>query len=269
MKKSGKIWMTVTLVLAMFAGICFPLTVHAADAEWRMMHGEQDALVIGTIQKVTEDGYFVEVVQALWCAQDTGKGRMIPIEEVPSEMVIKEIRYDYTYHGKEMPEAGDHIFISVDQKGDIWEQKWLGMEVSSTDITTMEFAKPENMRNSEYAWHLFVSSGGETTAFAFEGEEILYVDGEIVFEADKYREEMSQEEVTSEDTAAEASEEELTEDDAVSVSIIGGADGPTSIFLAGKLGRGVRTVGILAGAAVIIAVAAVIVVIIRRNSKKK
>lgn len=37
-----------------------------------------------------------------------------------------------------------------------------------------------------------------------------------------------------------------------SISIIGGADGPTSIFLAGKVGTNFSTVGIISGFALII-----------------
>lgn len=37
-----------------------------------------------------------------------------------------------------------------------------------------------------------------------------------------------------------------------SISIIGGADGPTSIFLAGKVGGNFSTVGIISGFALII-----------------
>ncbi len=284
-------WINLILLITMLSGICFPITVHAADAQWRMMHGEQDALVIGTIQEVTDEGYKVEVVQALWCKQDTSKGRMIPIEDVPAQIVIQEIRYDHSYHTKETPEVGDHIFISVDKDGNIWKQRWLGMEVSSTDTSAMEFAAPENMTSEAYAWQLFVSSGGEITNFAFEGEEKLYVDGEIAFQADVYQKKLSalekeketaaavsaeenrgeSEEMTKETSETKASEEGsvIVENDAVSISIIGGADGPTSIFLAGKIGRGVKAAGMIAGVAVIILVVAVITVVIRKNSKKK
>lgn len=181
MQRKLKKWTICTMVLILLAGLSMPMTSYAADAEWRMMHGEQDALVAGTVTEITEEGYKVEVAQALWCVQDTVRGRMIPIEEVPSEMIIPQIRYAYSYHVKTEPQLGDCIFISVDQKkGNIWEQKWLAMEVSSTDIVTMKFAQPEHMTNNEYAWKIFMLSGGSITSFAFEGNDILYVDGEIV-----------------------------------------------------------------------------------------
>ncbi len=272
MKKWMKTRVPLLMIIATLASLLVSGTVHAADAEWRMMHGEQDALILGTIMEETEDGFLVEVAEALWCEQDTVKGRMIPIDEVPSEMLIQiRTEYQYSYHGKTTPEVGDHIFISVDKKGDVWEQKWLVMEGSSADSATVEFATPDNMRNSEYAWQLFVNSGGEKTNFAFDGENILYVDGEIVFEADKYKmeyatqeapgeEALEQETLVEEAVAGEESISEfvveeveeieeypIMESDSATIAIIVGADGPTSIFIAGKLGSGVRAAGLIIG----------------------
>ncbi|MBR5799909.1 MAG: hypothetical protein IKY23_07580 [Lachnospiraceae bacterium] len=273
MKKRMKIHIPLLMIITMLASLLVPGTAHAADAEWRMMHGEQDALVLGTITEETEDGFRVEVVEALWCKQDAVKGRMLPLEDVPGEMIVSiRTEYQYSYHGKTIPEVGDHIFISVDKKGDVWEQGWLVMEGSCADSATVEFATPENMSNSEYAWQLFVNSGGEKTNFAYEGEDILYSDGEIVFEADKHREEFVEQEssaheetisemVIEEDGRGELVEEEteigevaeipIMETDSATTAIIGGADGPTSVFIAGKLGSGVRTAGLIVGVLVV------------------
>ena len=150
---------------------------------------------------------------------------------------------------------------------------------------------PENMRNSEYAWQLFVNSGGEKTNFAYDGEGILYSDGEIVFEADKYAEEVAAVEepieaignveesstvVSETEESQEAPAEEVAvqeeipimETDSATIGIIGGADGPTSVFIAGKLGSGVRTAGLVIG---ILAVAGLITggIILRKKIIQK
>ena len=256
MKKYTKNRLSLLMLIVMVVGLLIPETVYAADAEWRMMHGEQDALILGTITEETEVGFRVEVTEALWCEQDTAKGRMLPLEDVPDEMIVSiRTEYQYSYNQKTTPEVGDRIFISVDKKGDVWEQNWLVMEGSCADSSTVEFAKPENMRNSEYAWQLFVNSGGEKTNFAFDGEDILYSDGEIVFEADKYRDEYAEQDFSEqEEPDSEVVVEEeipIMETDSATIAIIGGADGPTSIFIAGKLGRGVRTAGFIIGILVV------------------
>lgn len=280
-----KKWIVWTMVLGFVAGLSMPMPVYAADAEWRMMHGEQDALVIGTITEITEEGYRVEVVQPMWCQQDTTKGRMIPLEEVPSEMIIPEIRYTYSCHMRKAPEAGDCIFISVDKKnGDIWEQNWLAMEVSSTEPDSMQFAQPENMTSSKYAWQIFVLSGGETTSFAFDGNDILYVDGEVVFDRMEYLKELEAQEeretevsesivittgegaeVQREGEKPATEDKNLINEESSAIAVIGGADGPTAIFVAAKIGKGTIVAGVVLVALIISAV----IVGVKKFSKKK
>lgn len=274
---STKITSALAIVLAI--GFLTSITANAADTMWSMMHGEQNALVVGSITEITEEGYLVQVTHVISCKEDEVKGRMFAVEEVPSEIMVKEISYSISYHERTEPEAGDCVVLSVDQKGDVWEQALLALEVSSDDYETLETAQPENMGCEEYAWQLFIHSDGDTTSFAFEGDNILYVDGEIVFDRAEYLKELSEMENMKEaenalesgssadmENAAQAepSEAESAEEDtkdntgAVSVSIIGGADGPTSIFLAGKLGRefvtAVTVIGILLAAGVVGAV---------------
>ena len=268
-----KKWIVWTMVLGFVAGLSMPMPVYAADAEWRMMHGGQDALVIGTITEITEEGYRVEVVQPMWCQQDTTKGRMIPLEEVPSEMIIPEIRYTYSYHMRKAPEAGDCIFISVDKKnGDIWEPD------------SMQFAQPENMTSSKYAWQIFVLSGGETTSFAFDGNDILYVDGEVVFDRMEYLKELEAQEeretevsesivittgegaeVQREGEKPATEDKNLINEESSAIAVIGGADGPTAIFVAAKIGKGTIVAGVVLVALIISAV----IVGVKKFSKKK
>ena len=285
MKEFIRKWLVYAMVFVFVVGLGTPMTVYAGDAEWHMMHGEQDALIIGTITEITEDGYRVEVAQPMWCQQNAYTGRMLPLEEVPAEMIIPEIRYAYSYHTRKTPEIGDYIFISVDKKnGDIWEQKWLAMEVSSTDPESMQFAQPENMTNSEYAWQIFVQSGGETTSFGYDGSDILYVDGEVVFNRIEYLKELETQEVTEAEVSenvsittgeeADASEEGVeveagdtitSNEESSAITVIGGADGPTSVYIAGKIGKGT----IVAGVVLTVLVVGAIVVAIKKFGRKK
>lgn len=65
MQREIKKWTICTMVLILLMGLGMPMTSYAADDEWRMMHGEQDALVVGTVTEITEEGYKVEVAQTL------------------------------------------------------------------------------------------------------------------------------------------------------------------------------------------------------------
>lgn len=254
MRKTKKLWILSVVIMMLLFRFYPPITANAADAEFRMMHGEQDALVVGVIQEVNEKGYLLDVEHIITCKVENTLNRELPMEKIPEEMLIGEIHYAYSYHLKTEPEAGDCVVISVDKKGSKWEQVWLALEVSSVDIATLETAQPENMTNSEYAWQLFIRSDGEMVNFAYDGMD-LYADGELVFEHLKFHEVLQ--EASSEETDKEQTTVQMN-DNAVSVSIIGGADGPTSIFLAGKIGTGFKmtvAAGILLLAAAVILIA--------------
>lgn len=279
-----------TCIVMLLIILIIPLPVLAADAEFRMMHGEQDAIVVGTIKEITEEGCLIEKSHVIMCKAENTLNRQLPAEEIPDELLIEEVKYRFSYHKKSYPEVGDCIVISVDKKGKKWQQEWMAFEVSSTDISALEVLPPEDMTIGAYAWQLFIQSDGEKVNFAYEGDEILYLDGEVVFDRIENLEALSMDEVKADVSSAEGSTEEeqkinviqaedveqveelaeaggieLTENEKVSISIIGGADGPTSIFLAGKLGTGFKITVTL-----IIVVSVIIVAwIIWRIVKKK
>lgn len=279
--------LAILFMLVAFAGTS--ISALAADAEYRMMRGEQDAIVVGTIKEVTEDGCLVEKADVIMCNAENTLSRQLPEEEIPEELLVKNIHYHCSYHGRTTPQAGDHVVVSVDNKGDYWEQVWLAIEVSGTDIATAEVAPWEDMTTQAYAWQLFIQSDGEKVNFAYYSDTILYLDDEVIF--DKAEHEKSLEEATEtvveivegEDVdvsiAEEAAQEELIsaepddviikgDNEAVSISIIGGADGPTSIFIAGKLGSGF---GVIIGAVVlsVVVIAVVVWKVVRRKGRKK
>lgn len=256
----------IYLLGAMMLGLCISFTSYAADAEYRTMHGEQDALLTGIIKTADESGYLVDVEEVIDCKAENTKKRQIPIDEVPEMMLITEIKYLFSYHGKQLPEEGDEIVISVNKTGDKWEQAWVALEVQGTQLATIETAKPENMTSGEYAWQIFLRSEGEKTNFAYEYEN-LYLDGELVYDHEKYHKDLVNAQTLELDTdtvsdiaVTEESERSIevekrqhvevkdketmvmTNDGAMAISIIGGADGPTSVFLAGKVGAGTKTV---------------------------
>ena len=209
-----------TCIVMLLIILIIPLPVLAADAEFRMMHGEQDAIVVGTVKEISEEGCLVEKSHVILCKAENTLNRQLPVEEIPDELLIKEIKYRYSFHEKTQPEIGDCIVISVDKEGKNWQ--------------------------------LFIRSDGEKVNFAYEGDGILYLDGEVVFDSIEYLEALSMDEMKADESSVGGSSEEqinsitqaesveLKENESVSISIIGGADGPTSIFLAGKLGTGFK-----------------------------
>ena len=172
----------------------------------------------------------------------------------------------------------------------------MAFEVSSTDISTLEVLMPEDMTSDAYAWQVFIRSDGEKVNFAYEGE-ILYLDGEKIFDRIEHSKsvkafESENESKTVMDTEAQQEksnteepdtlqsaenaevlpekeyhiEEFQADDKSISVTIIGGADGPTSIFLAGKLGTGFKIMATLMIVVPVVIATLIIWQIIKRKS---
>lgn len=257
LKKIRKI--VFALLIAIAVVFQAPMTARAADAEFRMMHGEQDAIVVGTIKEITEEGCLIEKSHVIMCKAENTLNRQLPAEEIPDELLIEQVKYRFSYHKKSYPEVGDCIVISVNKKGKGWQQEWMAFEVSSTDISALEVMMQEDMTSDAYAWQVFIRSDGEKVNFAYDGE-ILYLDNEKIFDKAEHlktlSEAVSEEEYNIEDFQVS--------DSSVSVAIIGGADGPTSIFLAGKLGTGFKVMTAL----IVIAIVVLISVIVWKIKKK-
>ncbi len=212
------------------------MPVSAADMEWRVMHGEQDALVLGVITEINGDRYLTEVQDVIMCQNDTVLNQQLPRTEVPEEMWISGLKYRHSYHQRKQPQVGDCIMASVDRmdiEGENWELRWLALEVSSTDAATLEVVPPERMNTDCYAWQLFINSEGETNEFAYSGND-LYADGEKVFSAvedesvneeimKKKSENVQQE--TKEEVVKAAAESDVEKDDILIWYYLGGGAG--------------------------------------------
>lgn len=259
------------MLFAFMIGLGMYIPALAADAEYRMMRGEQDAIVVGTVKEVTSEGYLVEKADVIVCKAENTLSRQLPEEEIPEELLIEEINLLYSYHERTEPQVGDHIVISVDKEEENWKQVWLALEVSSTDIATLEVAPKEKMSTGSYAWQLFIRSDGEKVNFAYYEDTILYLDGEVVFDRTEYLNAPAEENAEINKNVMQSEEsymEDIEQNHGVSVSVIGGADGPTSIFLAGKLGTGFKVTVALAVSLVVILIAVVIWKVMKRKSEK-
>lgn len=270
--KEKKLWLRYLFTVTILMVMLLPLPVLAADAEWRMMHGEQDALIIGTVREVTGEGVLVQAEHVILCKEDSTLNRQLPGEEIPEEMEIESVTYDSSYHGRTTPETGDFIVISADRSESKWKQCWLALEVSSTDLTTLETLPKEEMTAKAYAWQLFLRSDGEMNEFSYEGMD-LYVnendESKQVFSWEEYQEDLKKEGggEMEKHVLEEVPPVPDTENKAVSFSIIGGADGPTSIFLAGKIGNGVKYIAITIGAIIVAAILGAVLIYKKRKKR--
>ncbi len=99
---------------------------------------------------------------------------MLPLSEIPGELTAdftgyQGELYSYTtsYHGREKPEKGDFVLLSLDKKGEIWKLVWPPYELSGTDPQTLELLPEKEKTNTAAAWEIFIRSGGSINDFFF------------------------------------------------------------------------------------------------------
>lgn len=164
------------LPLSLLMCLVFTLTALAHDAEYGMWHGEQDALIIGTIEEIDGTMCRVTVNHAFTCGPEGAEkhviDHMLPVDEIPASLTADLTGYDgqifsylISYHGKTRPEKGDFVLLSLDQKGDIWDAVWGPYEVSGTDPETLELLPEKEKGGTAAAWEVFIHSGGTVNDF--------------------------------------------------------------------------------------------------------
>lgn len=246
MKKTLSSFILISIISIFTALILVPVSAQAADNEYRMRHGEQDALIIGEIEEAQDGKCLIRTIHVISCKEDNTLNRQLPAEEIPELLTVSKVSYQESYHARRTPLAGDILCISLDRDQDIWKQNYLALELSSSDFSTLETAAPENMDASAYAWQLFLRSQGQITEFTFDSMD-LYADGELVFSWAEHQAALRISSQTAFNASSQADSATAPEASAspdsssgnppAAISVIGGADGPTSIFLAGKIGN--------------------------------
>lgn len=178
-KKKNSISILVFLSIVLIVFVTIPVFAH--DLEYGVWHGEEDALVLGTVERVDENECDISVKEALPCKKEwNGIYKMLPLNKVPSKIVVnmtgyKGNMYNYSisYHGKTKIEIGDSIIIPVDKSGEKWKAICAPYEVSSLDSEKLEFLPEKEKTSMSAAWEAFVHSDGKINNFAFSGENVV------------------------------------------------------------------------------------------------
>ena len=161
------------LVAAAMILAAFPAYAH--DIEWGIRHGEQDALVLGTVKEAGDDWVLLEDVIPLPSDNTTTIYRQLEPDQIPETMKVTNVQpYAMSYNNKSRPENGDHMMVSADRDGNQWKALYRPYEVSSMDTATLEFLPEERKTGDSAAWDAFVNSGGAYSEFAF-GDGKVYV----------------------------------------------------------------------------------------------
>ena len=226
-KLMKKIMKRSLFTLALVLCLCFAQTTlsHAGDVPESLL-GSSDALVFfGEVKEISSDKIVVVVMANI-------KGAAVADSE-----------YEYDeWAFTEYPEVGQiYLCGYLDENNPLYV--W---EVTETDPLTLEIVNSDVMSKR---MEQYLNEGEFATA------------QEKWLEAQAKEQAQEQKENEAKETSAAVD----TSDGAMSVEVVGGADGPTSIFLAGKIGN--RTV--IGIGAVAVVVLGIVAVIFFRNKKKE
>ena len=214
--------------------------VYAADALYRFMHNDHDALIIGEIVSIEEDSIKVRVEKNIISAKDLNVNQSKKQLKLTEAEIISPFKYGLFYDdydsSKASPSLGDYVLISVIKSGKGFKNAWGAYKVDSLDYKNLSITLPDNpsiwKQMDAAAIKAFVNSDGQITEFSFDGDTKTVRSGEsIIFDGN----DEDADDIIPDD-GADISKPPVDEKEiSSSIGIIGGADGPTSIFIAGNL----------------------------------
>lgn len=181
--KSNKIIFVIVIIIILSLNLNI---IFAADALYRLMHNDHDALIIGQIIALSEDKITVEVKKQIISSKDLNSSSPIPqISLEQKRITIQNVeRYAY-YYDKDLeegnPQIKDYVLASVNKKGFNFVNAWGIFKVDSLDYKMLDIVFPKNTskhnRMELFALKTFINSDGHKNDFRFNS-----ATGEVSFE---------------------------------------------------------------------------------------
>lgn len=139
--------------------------VFAADALHRMLHGEQDVIVLGQFTDHREGILEMRVIRTF---RGSVSGDTIRVQD------------DFTYAGftedSGRPGAGDYAVLSLNRSGEVYHQAWFMARADSGHMRALTLyydpaagPGPPDLKALQY----FVNTNGRQTEFYFDGEQVF------------------------------------------------------------------------------------------------
>lgn len=262
-KKSG-------VALVLLGLLLLNTGVYAADALYRFMHNDHDALIIGEITSADENAITVRVEKNIISSKDLNAAAAK--KQLKPDVARVEAPLEYSLAGNPdgrviKPSVGDYVLLSLNKHGSIFKVAWGAYKVDSLDYRSLSVVLPEGSdiwsEMDAAAIKAFVNSNGKITEFSFDGDTKTVRAGEeqtVIFDGADMEEDIIP------DVTQDPSQGINKKSGASSVGIIGGADGPTSIYVSGSPAAPIISIAI--SAAVIFAIAFAMVYAARSMIKK-
>lgn len=163
----------------------------AADALYRLMHNDHDALVLGEVTEVLENGIKINVVHQIISSQDlnvSSQKKQIPLKGTVTIKGIKEYAFFRGINTTESsPQKGDYLLVSIVKKGVSYTNQWGIYKVDSKDYSSLNVLYPKEAfkgnKMDASAIKTFVNSNGTINDFSFDHNTgKVYSNGKVVYE---------------------------------------------------------------------------------------
>ncbi|MDD4569122.1 MAG: hypothetical protein PHE70_03215 [Tepidanaerobacteraceae bacterium] len=216
------------VVLIVFGLLVLCNIAYAADALYRFMHNDHDALIIGEITHMDETGAKVKIAKGIVSAKNLNKNHPKKQLKLSEAKILMPFSYQGFYNEDGSctvdPCVGDHVLLSLKKDGNNFKVAWGAYKVDSLDYEILSIILPENSRlwsrMEAAAIKAFINSDGQITEFAFDRDSKTVYAGEekvVIFKEN-----------------TDEGENTLQDEEKIKESIIGRADGPTSIYVSGN-----------------------------------
>jgi hypothetical protein len=162
----------INFILAIVIFLGLSISVYGADLLYRLTHGDQDALVLGTVTEAEEEWITVDVERTL-----DGKEVDKHIKIYANKDRKTEPKF-YWY----VPQKGDFIVASIDKKSPGYEVKWGVFKVSSLDHKTLKIEKGLNNKSDNAIFQHYINNGCKVANYYIE-EDKVYIkndDGSVI-----------------------------------------------------------------------------------------
>ncbi len=181
--------MKKTIVVILILSLILPNTVFAADALYRLMHNDQDALVIAEVTMINKDDIGFKVIKQIISPDDldiNNKKEQIELDEfLLKKSELKNVMlFKNMDNIDEFYKLNDSYLISLDQSIVGLKIAWGMYKLSSSDYKTLDILYEDGTSGGlimdAMAIKHFINSDGVMNNFSF-SENALYYDKKIIY----------------------------------------------------------------------------------------
>lgn len=146
-----------SVIILVVALILISTNIYGADIVYRIIHGDQYTLILGTVEQTDENWIVVEIERNLNGKDVGGKIKIFANQK-------REIEPKFYWYE---PKEGDYIVISIDKKLSRYVLKFGVFKVSSLDYRTLSIEKGLSSPNNAMLQY-YINSGCKENSFYFE-----------------------------------------------------------------------------------------------------